>query len=124
LGTPINTKNWETQPCISSDGKTLYFIRGIIAAHAVKDQDIYITTLNDSNYWSLPVKLSDTINTPGKEESPFISADNQTLYFCSDGHPGFGGTDIFMSRRLPNGRWGIPVNLGSLLISQRMKPEL
>ncbi len=112
MGQPINTRNWETQPCLSSDGKTLYFIRGIIAAHQVKDQDIYVTTLDDSNYWSKPIKLSDTINTPGKEESPYISADNNTLYFCSDGHPGMGGTDIFMSRRLPNGRWGIPVNLG------------
>jgi outer membrane protein OmpA-like peptidoglycan-associated protein len=74
---------------------------------------IFESTLSDSGYWSVPVKLSDTINTQGKEECPFIAPDNQTLYFCSDGHPGFGGTDIFMSRRLPNGRWGTPVNLGS-----------
>ncbi len=112
LGPPINTKNWETQPCLSSDGKTLYFIRGIISAHIVKNQDIYVSTLSDSNYWNVPARLSDTINTPGKEECPFIAPDNQTLYFCSDGHPGFGGTDIFMSRKLPNGRWGLPVNLG------------
>lgn len=112
IGPPINTRNWETQPCISSDGRTLYFIRGIIAAHTVENMHIYVSTLNDSNYWSVPVKLSDTINTQGKEECPFIASDNQTLYFCSDGHPGFGGTDIFMSRRLPNGRWDIPVNLG------------
>lgn len=112
LGPPINTRNWETQPCLSSDGKTLYFIRGIISAHVIKDQDIYVTTLNDSNYWSIPVKLSDTINTPGKEECPVIAPDNQTLYFASDGHPGLGGTDLFLSRKLPNGRWGIPVNLG------------
>jgi outer membrane protein OmpA-like peptidoglycan-associated protein len=56
--------------------------------------------------------MSDTINTPGREETPFIAADNETFYFCSDGHPGMGGTDIFISRRLPNGRWGIPKNLG------------
>jgi len=112
MGPPINTRNWETQPCLSSDGRTLYFIRGIIAAHIIKDQDIYMSTLNDSNYWSVPVKMSDTINTPGKEECPFIAPDNQTLYFASDGHPGLGGTDLFMSRRLPNGRWGIPENLG------------
>jgi outer membrane protein OmpA-like peptidoglycan-associated protein/Tol biopolymer transport system component len=112
MGSPVNTKNWESQPCLASDGKTLYFVRGIKAEGAIKNPDIYVTTLNDSNYWSVPVRLSDTINTPGKEECPFISADNQTLYFCSDGHPGFGGTDIFMSRRLPNGRWDIPVNLG------------
>jgi outer membrane protein OmpA-like peptidoglycan-associated protein len=112
MGPPVNTKNWETQPCLASDGRTLYFIRGIVAAHTIKNSDIYVTTLDDSSYWSVPVKLSDTINTPGKEECPFIAADNQTLYFASDGHPGMGGTDIFMSRRLPNGRWNTPINLG------------
>lgn len=112
MGSTINTRNWESQPCLAPDGKTLYFVRGIIAAGEVKNSDIYVTSLDDSGYWSKPLKLSDTINTPGKEECPFIAADNQTLYFASDGHPGFGGTDLFMSRRLPNGSWNIPVNLG------------
>ncbi|HTB08034.1 MAG TPA: OmpA family protein [Bacteroidia bacterium] len=112
LGPPIDTRNWETQPSLSSDGKTLYFIRGIETSDGIKGQDIYMTQLSDSGYWNTPVKLSDTINTPGKEESVFIAADNQTLYFCSDGHPGLGGLDIFVSRKLPNGRWGIPKNLG------------
>jgi outer membrane protein OmpA-like peptidoglycan-associated protein len=112
LGPPVDSRNWETQPSLSSDGKTLYFIRGIQTSEGIKGQDIYMTELSDSGYWSKPVKLSDTINTPGKEESVFIAADNQTLYFCSDGLPGFGGLDIFMSRKLPNGRWGIPKNLG------------
>ncbi len=112
LGAPVNTANWETQPSLAPDGKTLYFIRGIETAHGIKNQDIYMTQLNDSGLWSVPEKLSDTINTPGREESVFIAADNQTLYFSSDGHPGMGGLDIFYSRRLPNGRWGIPKNLG------------
>jgi len=112
MGSPVNTRNWESQPCLAPDGRTLYFVRGIIAAHEVKNSDIYVTSLDDSGYWSMPMKLSDTINTPGKEECPFIAPDNQTLYFASDGHPGFGGTDLYMSRRLPNGRWDIPINLG------------
>jgi outer membrane protein OmpA-like peptidoglycan-associated protein/tetratricopeptide (TPR) repeat protein len=112
LGAPVNTRNWETQPSLASDGRTLYFIRGTETRQGLKDQDIYMTVLSDSGYWSNPEKLSDTINTPGQEESVFIADDNQTLYFSSDGHPGMGGLDIFMSRRLPNGRWGIPKNLG------------
>jgi len=112
LGPPINTRNWETQPCLASDGRTLYFVRGKVAGYNVEQQDIYETVLSDSGTWSMPTKLSDTINTPGVEEWPCIAPDNQTLYFASDGHPGFGGLDLFMSRRLPNGRWGIPVNLG------------
>ena len=58
------------------------------------------------------MKLGDSINTHGREECPYIAADNQTLYFVSDGHPGFGGTDIFMSRRRADGTWGTPKNLG------------
>jgi outer membrane protein OmpA-like peptidoglycan-associated protein len=58
------------------------------------------------------VRLSDSINTPGSEESVFIHPDNQTLYFSSDGHPGLGGLDIFMSKRRPDGTWGKAVNLG------------
>ncbi len=97
LGRPVNSRDWESQPSLSSDGKTLYFIRGYVEGYTVKNQDIYMTTLNDSDMWTRPVKLSDTINTPGMEESPFISPDNQTLYFSSDGHPGMGGLDVFMS---------------------------
>jgi len=52
------------------------------------------------------------VNTPMKEESVFIHPDNQTLYFSSDGHPGMGGLDFFMSKRQPDGEWGPAVNLG------------
>ncbi|MEO6883264.1 MAG: OmpA family protein [Bacteroidia bacterium] len=112
MGPNINTKNWESQPSLSSDGRTLYFIRGFESGEGIKNQDIYKSILDDEKGWQKATRLSDTINTPGMEESVFIAADNQTLYFSSDGHPGMGGLDIFMSRRLPNGSWGIPVNLG------------
>ena len=88
LGYPINSKYWESQPCLSADGKTLYFVRGIVTGNGTQSQDIYVTELSDSSKWSIPVKLSDSINTPGREECPYIAADNQTLYFVSDGHPG------------------------------------
>ncbi len=112
LGPPVNTRNWESQPCLSTDSRTLYFVRGKETGAGVKKQDIYMTQLSDTGTWSVPVRLSDSINTPGREECPYIAADNQTLYFCSDGWPGMGGTDIFMSRRKPDGSWGTPKNLG------------
>ena len=112
IGPPVCTKWWETQPSFSSDGKTLYFIRGMVNAQGKKETDIWTSTLKDDNRWSNPVKLSNKINTSGSEESVFIHPDNNTLYFSSDGHPGMGGLDIFMSRRQPNGEWGDPVNLG------------
>lgn len=115
LGPPINTSHWESQPCFSSDGKTLYFIRGIIKPRSRRDlqeQDIYYSEILDNGQWSVPRRLSDKVNTKGREESVFIHPDGQTLYFSSDGHPGMGGLDIFMSRLDENGEWAKPVNLG------------
>ena len=115
LGAPINTPHWESQPCFSADGRTLYFIRAIITKrgrHNPGVQDIYVTKLSDEGYWSKPKKLSNTINTPGREESVFIHPDGQTLYFGSNGHTGMGGMDLYLSRLQDNGEWGTPENLG------------
>lgn len=111
-GPQINTRNWETQPSFSSDGKTLYFIRGSVTREGIKNPDIYSATIGDDGKFAEPVRLSDVINTPFKEESVYIHPDNQTLYFSSEGHPGMGGLDIFMSKRQADGSWGTPVNLG------------
>ncbi len=110
LSKPVNSFRWETQPSFSSDGRTLYFIRGTYDKS--ETHDIYVTHIDDSSHWSVPVPLSDKINTPGDEESVFIHPDDQTLYFSSDGHPGMGGLDVFMSKRQADGSWGDPVNLG------------
>jgi outer membrane protein OmpA-like peptidoglycan-associated protein len=111
-GSMINTKNWETQPSFSSDGKTLYFIRGMVARDGIKNPDIYSSTIGPDGKFSEPVKLSDNINTSMGEESVFIHPDNQTLYFSSEGHPGMGGLDIFVSKKQADGSWGKAVNLG------------
>lgn len=112
VGPPVNTSNWETQPSFSSDGKTLYFVRGLISRGDIKEQDIYTSTIGPDGRFTPPVKLSDNVNTDEQEESVFIHPDNQTLYFSSAGHPGMGGLDIFMSRRQSDGSWGKAVNLG------------
>lgn len=111
LGSKINSRNWETQPSFSADGKTLYFIRGVGRAYS-RQQDIYTATLSEQGVWSDPVRLSNTINTSGVEESVFIHPDGKTLYFSSNGHPGMGGLDLFMSQKDKNGVWSTPVNLG------------
>ncbi len=112
LGTPINTGAWESQPSFSSDGRTLYFIRAVRGANGKTQRDIFVTFIDDSSRWSEPVPLPDNINTAQEEMTVFIHPDNQTLYFASDGHPGMGGLDIFMSRRKDDGSWSDPVNLG------------
>jgi outer membrane protein OmpA-like peptidoglycan-associated protein len=113
IGPPVNTAMWESQPSFSSDGKTLYFLRGNVNRDKSVDKvDIYYSVLGDDGKFSDPVKLNDNINTSFEEESVYIHPDNQTLYFSSEGHTGFGKQDVFVSRREANGDWGPAVNLG------------
>ena len=115
LGPKINSKHWETQPSFSSDGKTLYFIRGMTYDRQRRNpnnQDIYVTTITEDGQWSNPKKISSNINTPYREESVQIHPDGKTLYFASNGHPGMGGLDIYMSRKLEDDSWSKPTNLG------------
>ena len=115
LGKPISSFQWESQPSFSADGKTLYFVRGIRERSSQRDpqkQDIYFCEYDDKTGWSKPKKLGPNINTPYREESVYIHPDGQTLYFSSNGHPGMGGLDIYLSRKQPDGSWGPAVNLG------------
>jgi len=112
LGPPVNSRNWETQPSMASDGRTLYFIRGTQAQDGIKSMDIYSTALQDDGTWSKPEKLGANVNTAFQEESVQIHPDGRTLYFSSNGHPGFGGLDIFVSRKEEDGSWGKALNLG------------
>lgn len=110
IGKPVNTIEWESQPCMAADGRTLYFVSNRYGGHGGKD--IWMTRINDYGLWEEPVNLGDSINTPYDEMSPFIHEDNKTLYFSSDGHVGMGQQDIFVARKKPDGSWGKPENLG------------
>ena len=110
IGPTINSKDWETQPSFSSDGKTLYFISNRKGGQG--KSDIWYSTLNANGAWELPVNIGNKINTPEKEESVFIHPDGKTLYFSSNGHVGMGGLDIYVVRKDDNGNWGTPRNLG------------
>jgi outer membrane protein OmpA-like peptidoglycan-associated protein/Tfp pilus assembly protein PilF len=107
--TPVNTSAKETQPSISPDGRTLYFVS--TRGGGKGGQDIWKSELGDNNEWSKPVNVAE-LNTPYDESSPFIHFDNRTLYFASDGFPGLGQFDLFVSRKDSSGKWANPVNLG------------
>ena len=108
----VNTFNWETQPSLSADGKTLYFIRGKHGNGSRDDADIYVSKLQPDGNWAPAEKLPDYINTPKQEESVLIHPDGKTLYFASRGHVGMGGLDLYMCRMQADGTWGQPENLG------------
>lgn len=108
----VNTSHWETQPSLSSDGKTLYFIRGIRGTAKDRNSDIYVVRKDDNGIWGKAERLPDYINTPDMEESVLIHPDGKTLYFASRGHIGLGGSDLFVTRMDNNGNWSKPENLG------------
>lgn len=110
LGFPVSMPTWESQPSISADGKDLYFASnrpGTIGA-----RDIFVSHKGADGKWGIPENLGENINTTYDEGYPFIHPDNKTLYFCSDGWPGMGGIDIFVSKRDEKGVWSKPMNLG------------
>lgn len=110
LGAPINSTFWESQPAVSPDGNTLYFVSNRPGGYG--GFDIYKSTFLGGGKWSNPKNLGPEINSPYDENTPFLHPDGKTLYFSSDGWPGMGNKDIFLSRMQPDGQFGKPINLG------------
>ena len=98
---------------LAADGQTIVMAVGD-QAKGDRDGDLYVSFRDERGRWSKPRNLGPTVNTPGLENAPFLAPDGQTLYFNSDGHPGYGGTDVFVSRRLDVSwtKWSEPLNLG------------
>ncbi len=109
LGPNINSKGWQSQPSLSSDGKTLFFSAHRSGNYGKKD--IWKSTLDKNGKWTKSVNLGKRINTKGIEISPFIHPNGKTLFFASDRNPSLGGLDLYYSE-LVNGKWTKPKNLG------------
>lgn len=111
MGNKINTPDgWEGQPSLSADGNTLFYT---VNRPTSRDNDIYIVERNPDGTWGAP-RSFDEINTSGKDKSPFLHQDSETLYFvseCTKDRPGVGGLDIFYMRK-ENGQWTEPKNIG------------
>ncbi|WP_371414547.1 OmpA family protein [Flavobacterium sp. YO12] len=107
---PFNSDDFSTaHPALSPDEKTLYFASN--RPGTIGESDIYKVAIYGNDRYGNPENLGNTINTEGKETFPFISAENE-LYFSSNGHPGLGGLDVFVSKMNPNGSFEKPNNVG------------
>lgn len=132
---PINSIHFDCDAKITNNGNTLIFVSdrpgGIgefraygeyLAGTLHGNTDIYISTKDDFGNWTEPINLGSTINTPYAERKPFLHPDGKTLYFSSNGHPGIGRLDLFMSKRLNEDswtEWSEPVNFGKEINSPR-----
>ena len=110
LGDSINTEFRETGASLSPDKKDLYFSSNRPGGYG--GSDIYVSHHLLNGHWSSAENIGPVINTIGDESTPFIHVDNQTLYFNSTGHPGYGSNDLFVSRKTADGGWSAPENLG------------
>ena len=106
----INTPEWDAQPTIGADNKTLIFASN--RPGTLGSLDLWETVRQPGGKWSKVQNLGTGINTEGDEHTPFLHPDGQTLYFASNKLPGMGGNDVFVARRQPDGTWGNPQNLG------------
>jgi peptidoglycan-associated lipoprotein len=113
--TPFSSDEFSTEhPTLSRDGKKLYFSSDRPGGQG--SFDIYVVDVNEDGTFGQPVNMGPTINTPHREQFPFINDDGTTLYFASDGHQGMGNLDIFLSKAY-DGVFAKPVNLGETLNS-------
>jgi hypothetical protein len=104
----INSNDFDNaQPAVSPDDKFLYFTSNRPGGYGGKD--LYAVERRANRTYGTPRNLGPMINTFGEEQWPFVSTEN-TLYFSSDGHIGFGGLDIFKSE-FANGEWGKVENM-------------
>lgn len=125
LGPVVNTDFWESSPSLSPDKRDLYFASSM--AGGFGGRDIWVTHRLPNGKWSRPENLGEAVNTSGDESCPFMHADNETLYFNSNGHPGYGMTDLYFSKKINDSSWlqaqnlGYPINTiddqGSLIVA-------
>ena len=95
-------------PAVSVDGNRLFFTSDRSGGEG--GTDLYVSYRNNDK-WGIPKNLGEVINTPGNEGFPFMD-EKGNLFFCSKGHVGYGGFDIFVTRQNPDGSWQKPTNLG------------
>lgn len=111
----FNSDNYSVaHPALSPDEKTLYFASDMPGT--LGQSDIFKVKINDDGTFGAPENLGKSVNTEGKETFPGFTDENE-LYFASDGHPGLGGLDIFVSRMNEDGTFNSPINVGAAVNS-------
>lgn len=112
LGPGVNSPAWESQPSLSADGRTLYFVSDRRAG--IGRRDIWVSTLGEDGQWSKAVNAGRPVNSELDEMSPFIHVNGRTLFFATNGLKGFGGYDIFFSD-YDGSSWSLPENIGNYI---------
>lgn len=109
MGATVNTATHDATVGMSANGNALMIYR---TNENLSGGDLYMSELGSIDNWNTPIKLGENINTEYQEPSACLSADESLMYFSSNRPEGYGGKDLYVVRKLPNGKWGRPINLG------------
>ncbi len=111
VGLPVNSKENEACPSITTDGTTMYFMRcTTMNSEKASGCRIMVTTKKPTDTrWQAPVELPANINT-GNSQAPRIMGDGESLIFSSDQMGGKGGMDLFITKRSGT-TWSKPIPL-------------
>lgn len=109
IGPPINSETNDACVAISPDGQRMIVYR---TSEDVVTGDLYITHTGNSNKWEPLQKMGKEINSQYIETSACFSNDTSEYYFSSNRPGGYGGKDLYRVKKLPNGKWAMPFNLG------------
>jgi hypothetical protein len=109
FGATINSPDYEADPSISSDNKTMYFVSDRAGGYGGKD---IWKSKHEKGLWQKPTNLGPNVNSKGNESAPFIHADKQSLYFTSDKVGGLGGNDFYLARLTQDTAMQHAINLG------------
>ena len=112
---PFDSDQYDVaHPALSPDEKTLYFASNMPGT--LGQSDLYKVAINTDGSYGTPMNLGNVINTEGRETFPMVTSEGE-LYFASDGHPGLGGLDIFVSKAEKDGSYKEVLNVGEPLNS-------
>lgn len=105
----FNSKTHDASVSISGNGSTFIMYR---TNENLIGGDLYYSNLDKNGNWTSPVKFNDQINSMNQEFSAALSPDENTMIFSSNRPGGYGGFDLYIVKKLPNGNWAVPVNMG------------
>lgn len=116
----INDYNYSEKANFFLANNRKVLLMSVMREDSYGGRDLYVSFLQNDSSWTEPLNISNKVNTAGEEASPFLAADDKTLYFSSNGYSGFGGSDIFVTKRLDDTwtNWSEPENLGPTINSQ------
>lgn len=109
IGEPINSMVQDATVGLSPDGNSMILYR---TSRALVSGDLYECRRTGDGGWGAPELMTEKINSASHEPSANIAPNGEEIYFTSDRPGGFGGRDLYRIRRLPNGEWSLPLNLG------------